>query len=645
MPHPPRKPNRKPQTDNKFVANTSSKSTSEVQELMKKALHLHHQGQLENAMALYKRVLKKDPKNYDAYNLSGLIAYQRNDLHLAINLIDQAIDIQPHQSYAYVNRGLVSEKLDDYEAALASYEKAIALKPDFAEAYNNKGITLKKLNRLEDAMISYKKAISLKNDYAIAYSNLGNTLRELKRFEEAIPCFIQAIQFKPEYAEAYSNLGVTQCELACYEDALSSHDRAVSLMPNYAEAYTNRGVTLEKLFKFEDALISHEKAIELRPHYADAFSNRGVVLTSMMRWKEAIASYSRAIELDPSHAESFSNLGVAFKETMQFDNALQAYDRAIYLKPEYADAYWNKSITLLLLGDFINAWSLYEWRWKRDEFAKFNRIFTKPAWHGLQDVSTKIILIYAEQGLGDVIQFCRYAKFLKNKGASVILEAPRPLLSLLEGLDGLDHLVQTGALLPKFDYHCPLLSLPLAFGTNLESIPQSGPYLRADPQKLHEWKDRLGEKTKPRIGLVWSGNAEHKNDRNRSLSLQELITNLPPDYEYISMQKEVRESDSMALSVSCIRNFCEYIDDFSDTAALCELVDLVISVDTSVAHLAGAIGKKTWVLLPFIPDWRWLLFRNDSPWYDSMLLFRQNESRQWASVLQEINKYLLQLFE
>lgn len=644
MPSPSRVPNRKPQSGKKSVVNTVLKDSIEVQVLMKNALDTHRLGQLESAMELYKLVLEKDPKNYDAYNLSGVVAYQNNDLSLALKLIESAIAIQPNQAFAYVNRGLIFEKLRHYESALVSYEKAIALNPNFAEAHNNKGITLKKLNRLEDAIASYKQAISLKGDYAIAYSNLGNVLREMKRYEEAVSCFNQAIHLKPDYAEAYSNLGVTKCELECYQEALACHERAILLVPDYAEAFTNRGITLEKLCKFEEALASHDKAIELRPHYADAFSNRGIVLTLMMRLKEAIASYERAIELDPNHSESFSNLGFALKESMQFDLALQAYDRSIDLRPEYDDAYWNKSLTLLLLGDFINAWSLYEWRWKRDEFAKFRRNFTKPVWLGSEDISNRTILLHAEQGLGDTIQFCRYAKLVKKRGAQVILEVPRSLINLLHGLDGVDHLIMAGDPLPDFDYHCPLLSLPLAFETNLDSIPQPTPYLCVEPIKLTVWRDRLGEKTKPRIGLVWSGNVDHKNDRNRSIALIELITNLSPDYEYVSLQKEVRENDRKALSESPIRHYEEYLLDFTDTAALCDLVDLVISVDTSVAHLAGSIGKKTWLLLPYVPDWRWLLNRSDSPWYVSMLLYRQNHDRQWSPVLKRLNKDLQQFF-
>ena len=645
MPRPPRIPNRKLQSGNKFFGTTDFKNSTEVQFLMRQALDMHHKGRLENAMEIYEQILDKDPKNYDAYNLAGVVAYQKNDLTLALRLIEMAITVQPNQAYAYVNRGLVFEKLGDHEAALASYEKAITFNPKFAEAYNNKGIILKKMQRLNEAIASYKKAISLKKDYAIAFSNLGNVLRELKRYEEAVSCFNQAIHLEPSYAEAFSNLGVVKCELECYEEAVACHERALQLIPNYAEAYTNLGITLEKLRKFEEALASHDKAIELRPHYADAFSNRGIVLTLMMRLEDAIASYEKAIELDPKHAEAFTNLGFALKQSMRFDRALQAYDRCIELKPDYPDAYWNKSLTLLLLGDFVNAWILYEWRWKRYELAKFRRNFTKPVWLGLEEISNKKILLHAEQGLGDAIQFCRYAKMVKSKGAYVILKVPPPLINLLRGLDGVDHLLKADESLPDFDYHCPLLSLPLAFGTDLDSVPQPTPYLSVEPLKLTAWRDRLGKTAKPRIGLVWSGNVEHKNDRNRSLALKELIANLPLEFEYVSLQKEVREIDRDALSESSIRHFGEYLQDFTDTAALCELLDIVISVDTSVAHLAGSIGKKTCVLLPYVPDWRWLLNRSDSPWYNCMQLFRQNEDRHWSYVLQEINKFLIQVFK
>jgi hypothetical protein len=248
--------------------------------------------------------------------------------------------------------------------------------------------------------------------------------------------------------------------------------------------------------------------------------------------------------------------------------------------------------------------------------------------------------LHAEQGLGDTIQFCRYAKLVKALGARVVLEVPQALLRLLSGLEGVDVLTEKGQALPAFDYHCPLLSLPLAFKTDMTNIPSPKPYLAASPQKCEEWARRLGVKGKPRVGLVWSGRTEHQNDHNRSLTLEQLLPILPVGCEYVSLQKEVREADKPVLEGCDIRHYGEELKDFTDTAALCELMDLVISVDTSVAHLAGALGKSTWVLLPYAPDWRWLLDRDDSPWYESLKLYRQAEDSSWGPVLERVSKDL-----
>ena len=277
-----------------------------------------------------------------------------------------------------------------------------------------------------------------------------------------------------------------------------------------------------------------------------------------------------------------------------------------------------------------------EWRWKKEDGVKIRRNFKQPLWLGKEDLTDKVILLHAEQGLGDSIQFCRYAKLVKQRGAYVLLEVPTALLGLLDGLEGIDVLIAKGQTLPAFDFHCPLLSLPLAFETDFTNIPCPTPYLAASASKCEAWTKRLGEKTKMRVGLVWSGSTTHKNDHNRSLTLKQLLPYLPDSCEYVSLQKEIRLEDKEFLDSSGILQYSEELEDFTDTAALCALMDLVISVDTSVAHLAGAMGKATWVLLPNAPDWRWLLDRDDSPWYPSVKLYRQGIDRQWLPVLERV---------
>ena len=295
------------------------------------------------------------------------------------------------------------------------------------------------------------------------------------------------------------------------------------------------------------------------------------------------------------------------------------------------------------LQDFENGWELYEWRWKRENFTSRKRNFSQPLWLGVESLANKTILLHAEQGLGDTIQFCRYIPLVKKLGARVLLEVPKPLMELLEDFEGVDELLEAGKKLPEFDYQCPLLSLPLSFKTELNAIPSPTPYLQSNAEKIMVWSQRLGAKSKHRIGLVWSGSTIHKNDSNRSLALADLINYLPQNFEYVSLQKEVRERDNEVLANSAIKNYSQQLIDFTDTAALCDLMDLVISVDTSVAHLAAALGKPTWILLPFISDWRWMLDREDSPWYESVKLYRQGEDREWEPVFERVARDLIEL--
>jgi hypothetical protein len=292
-----------------------------------------------------------------------------------------------------------------------------------------------------------------------------------------------------------------------------------------------------------------------------------------------------------------------------------------------------------LSGDFDTGWYLYEWRFKCKESSAFDRHFQQPLWLGTASLQGKTILLHSEQGLGDTIQFCRYAKLVKHLGANVLIEVPSHLAALFENLEGVDEVIIKGAPLPEFDYHCPLLSLALSFKTSLDSIPKDLAYLQSDPEKRRYWEKKLGVKSKPRIGLVWNGSATHKSDHHRSMPLSTMLqlTSHFPQYEFISLQKELRETDRDTLTDnSSILHFEAELSDFTDTAALCDLMDVVISIDTSVAHLSAALGKRTLILLAYAPDWRWLLGRNDSPWYPSVTLFRQKIIGDWSKVLEQL---------
>jgi hypothetical protein len=498
----------------------------------------------------------------------------------------------------------------------------------------------------------YQKAISFLLDSLkvepknfLTHSNLGNIFLELRRYDEALFAYDKSLKLEPKYEEAWLNKGNALHQLKRFDEAIENYDQALSLKPDYAEAYSNKGNVLLDLARFEDAIAHYDQALNLNPGYAEAWLNRGYFLHQVRRYDEAIAHYDHALSLRPDYARAYSNKGNVLQDLKRFDEAIAHYDQALHLKPDYADAAWNKGLSLLLQGDFENGLPLYESRWASEKVSEIagKRIFDAPLWLGKQSLKNKTILLYGEQGLGDFIQFCRYTKLVSNLGAKIVLEAPEALAPLMRHLEGVNRLVLNGQELPPHDYQCPILSLPLAFQTKIDNIPNANSYISLDDQldKVTEWNKRLGLKTKPRIGLVWSGNAQHKNDHNRSFALKDLLPYLPEKFEYISLQKEIREDDQSILgSNPQILSFANHLNDFSDTAALINGLDLVISVDTSVAHLSGALGKETWVLLPYVPDWRWLLDREDSPWYPSMKLYRQLSPGNWTSVLSGINENL-----
>jgi len=593
--------------------------------------------QFEKAISSYETAIALNPDYVEAWYNHGNALQALDQYVRAIMSYDRAISLRPDYERAWFNRGVALQELNQNDKAVASYDRAITLKPDLAEAWSGRGNALQELKRFPEAVASYDKAITLKSGYAEAWSNRGNALKALKRFPEAVASYDKAISLKPGYAEAWSNRGVALHDLKQLNAAVASYDRAISLKPEYAEAWYNRGNAMQKLEQFADAVESYDKAISLNPEYAEAWSNRGSVLQSLNELNAAVASYDKAIVLKPGHAEAWSNRGLVLHELKQLAAAIESYDKAISLKPEYAEAFLNKALALLSGGDYGLGWEMYEWRWKIDGFFLPGRDVTRPLWLGDDSIEGKTILLHSEQGLGDTIQFCRYARLVADRGARVVLEAERSLIGLLKKLDGVAEFVAKGDALPSFDLHCPLLSLPLAFRTTLETIPQTSKYLSGDVDKVAEWERRLGAKTKPRIGLTWSGNRQNAKLAGRRVPLDELIGRLPAGFQYVSLQKEVWDVDRATLdSATGIVHYGDEMKDFTDTAALCELMDLVISIDTAAAHLSAAMGKPTWVLLKFCPDWRWLLDRSDSPWYESARLYRQGIPGDWQSVLARV---------
>src|SRR2546425_1153985 len=429
------------------------------------------------------------------------------------------------------------------------------------------------------------------------------------------------------------------------EEAARLLTKAVTINPSIADAYYNRGVALGELSRPAEAVESYGRAIARKPNYANAYNNRGLALAELTRPSEALKNYERAIALKPDYAEALYNRGDVLRDLHRHREAIDSYERALALKPDYASAHWNLADCLLLLGDFARGWQEYEWRWKLEQRENARRDFQQPLWLGGEALAGRTILLHSELGLGDTLLFCRYAKEVAGLGAKVVLEVQPPLLPMVADLEGVTQAVPRGAPLPEFDYHCPLMSLPLAFRTDLGNIPADIPYIRSDAARVAAWQAKLGKKDKPRIGVVWSGSKALRNDR-RSMTLAEMLPLVGDWTEWVSLQKDVRESETALLaSRADVRHLGDELEDFADTAALIELLDLLVTVDTSVTHVAGAMGKPVWILLPFNPhDWRWMLDREDSPWYPTARQFRQSANGDWASVIRQLNEELVRHF-
>jgi tetratricopeptide (TPR) repeat protein len=464
----------------------------------------------------------------------------------------------------------------------------------------------------------------------------GMALHRQGNLAEAERIYREVLQRQPNYFDALHMLGLIAHQTRHSEQAIELIERAIALNPNFAAAHSHRGMALRVLKRPNDALACFDQAIALEPDFAMAHNNRATALLDLRRPAEALVSCDKAIALSPELVLAYYNRGNALRDLKRPEEAMASYGKAIALKPDFAEAYWDQCLCLLLLGRFEQGLPQYEWRKKRDQPVA-TRSFRQPFWRGAEDIAGKTLFLWWEQGYGDTIQACRYAKLVEARGAKIIMSVQESLLELIRPISPAIEFVDSEIVPAEFDYHCPLLSLPLAFGTTLETVPAEQQYLKADEKLRAAWAPRLPPKTKPRIGLVWSGRTEHKNDHNRSIELERLLPILGPDADWICLQKEVRNNDLAVLrQFGRIAFFGDELRDFSDTAALLDLMDLVITVDTSVAHLAGAMGKPVWILLPFSPDWRWLLDRSDSPWYPSARLFRQQQIGNWTGVIDRV---------
>jgi len=539
---------------------------------------------------------------------------------------------QLHQS------GQVSEALD-------LYDKVLARQQNNARLLYLAGTANLQLGRMEQGIVLLQRSLAINPSDPVAHNNVGRARQALRQADEALASYDGALAIKPDYAEAWYNRGTVLQEQRCLDEALASYDKALAISPVIAEAHTRRGSVLYDLERLDEALASYDKALTIDPHNAGAHCHRGIVLRELRRPLEALACYDAALAIKPDYAEAHNNRGVVLHECLRLDESLASFDQAIANKPDYAKAYCNKSYVLLHKGDFENGWRLLEWRFRGE---RIKPRFSQPAWLGIQSLKGKTILLHAEEGIGDAIQFSRYVDAVNALGAEVYLEVQKPLAGLLRQLKSVS-VVERGQPLPAIDYHCPLLSLPLALKTELSSIPHPTAYLNADEAKVRYWRKRIGSGPKLKVGLAWSGGIRPGKAEWRSINQKR---NIPlavfshvlqtVDVDFFSLQKgeqaetEIRLRQQEYWPRGNFHNFMDEDRELSDTAAIIANLDVVVSVDTSIAHLSAALGKPTWILLKFDNDWRWLLEREDSPWYQSVKLYRQASDQCWEPVLERV---------
>jgi tetratricopeptide (TPR) repeat protein len=579
----------------------SHRSPPNIGEALQQAVTLQQQGRLRDAEKIYTRVLKAVPDQFDALNLLGTIKLQRGQAGEAYRLINAALKVNPRVPDVWVNLGIILHALKRDQDALASFDKALALKPDDAGAFNYRGNVLLGLGRPADALAAF--------------------------------------------------------------------DRTLALVPRHPEAMLNRGIALAGLERHGEAVAAFDAALATSPSNPMAHYNRGLALFSLGRYADAVASYDRTLSLAPDHVKALNNRGLALQMLNRHPEALASYGRAVEIQKDYADAHFNQALALLTIGDFRHGFEKYEWRWRRSgmpgerraalasparghsigaraghspEQGSSARGQGRPLWLGEYPLQRKTILLQAEQGLGDTIQFARYVPLLARAGARIVLEVQQELVPLLAQLEGAASVVARGQPLPAFDVRCPLGSLPLALKTEPATIPAEIPYLTADAARIAKWRPRIDGFGPPKVAVAWSGNVRHSNDRNRSIALSQFASLWSDDRSrFVGIQRELRSEDAQRLAgEERVMHVGAELDDFADTAAVLALVDLVITVDTSVAHLAGAMGRPVWILLPFSPDWRWTLEGESSRWYPSARLFRQPSLGDWASVIERVRSAL-----
>jgi len=595
-------------------------NSNSIENLLNLATHAFEQELWDDSEEICKLILYKDFQHFKATQLLGLIAINTNCYLKAIDYLYKANELHPNNLPTLLQLGLALCLDQQFQAGIAIFDQVINIDPRCATAYCDRGSAFKSIKDYPAAIDNYQIALDIDTQNAVAHFNKGLTHFELNEFELAIQCYLHAISIDPNYLPAYINQGIAYRELQQYDKAIQCYSQALKINPDNAQAYFNMAVAFKDIKQFDAAISSYDIAIHFNPQLAAAYLNRGILL----------------------------------QDFRKFDAAMEDYNKVVELEPNLLDGYFNKSTLLLSLGNYDEGWRLYESRLQKPYNLPLIQRLRKPKWTGIESLANKTILLIAEQGLGDTIQFCRYIPLLAELGATVILQVQQSLTCILTHIKGVSQVITKENTLPAYDFYCLLMSLPFAFKTNLNNIPQKIPYIHTDQNKINFWRQQIEHLSGPKVGLVWSGGhrpsqphlwATHKR---RDLPFEKIAALNIPEAHFFSLQKgEPAESELPAEQLQYwntlnFHNFSNKITDFTDTAAMIKNLDLIISVDTSTAHLSGALGKPTWILNRYDSCWRWLLDTPQTPWYPSARLYRQQQFDHWDELLIEVRSDLIE---
>lgn len=577
---------------------------SDIAQIMATAAAHRREGRLDQARALYEQVLELHADHPDALHNLGLMAYEAQQWDAAQAYLKRAIVTHPRVPEFYNTFGAILAGAGLMDQALLAYTQATTLHPTYTEAYNNMALVLSTQGHHFKAVEHLKQALKHSPDSAVTYYNLANTLRHLDSDDEAI----------------------------------DHYQKALRLDPNLVQAHVNLASLLQQKSRFAEAIACYKQALKVLPDHPTILHDLGNALKACGDYDEAILTFKQALSLNTQYAEALNSLGVTYKEAGQCDRAIDCYDQAIAIQPDYADAHWNRTLAQLLKGDLARGWSHYQAHYEALKTRTTVPGDEHPLWHG-EPLNGRRILVRFEQGLGDNLQFIRYLPQVKQRGGTVIYQAKPALHALLEGFEGIDELIEATSeqdIPVEYDLQISLMDLARVFNTSLDNIPAHVPYLRPDPERVAAWQETFGH-SGAKVGLAWAGSPFHRNDRNRSCRMNTLAPLLQTEgTHFYGLQTGPAGQEAQPHPSERFNNLGHRLGDLSDTAAAIAHLDLVISVDTAVLHLAGALGKSAWGLLPYAPDWRWMLDRTDTPWYPTLRLFRQNSPGAWAAMVDQV---------